>query len=87
VVWGTHVPNDLGPTDNGLDARTPTPIDPSIFIANASGTFTSSSQRFAYDTSNGSLFCSAIGSNASEHPVGTLTEAPALTAGNILFQY
>ena len=65
----------------------PTPIDPTIFTANASGTFTSSSQRFAYDTANGDLFYSATGSNTSETTVATFTNEPSITASNILFQH
>ena len=89
LVYGTHSSGgfDLGSTDNGLNPATPTAIDPSIFIANASGAFTSSSQRFAYDTSNGQLFYSATGSNSSERLVATLTGAPAISAGNILFEH
>jgi hypothetical protein len=54
VVYGVHATNgfDLGSTDNGLNPLVGTSIDPSIFVANASGDFTSSSQRFAYDTGN-----------------------------------
>lgn len=89
MVYGIHATNgfDLGSTDNGLNPLPPTTIDPTIFIANASGSFASASQRFAYDTTNGELFYSATGSNASESIIATLTGAPTLTAGNILFQH
>jgi len=89
IVYGIHAANgfDLGSTDNGLNPSTPDPIDPTIFIANSSGTFTSAGQRFAYDTTNGKLLYSATGSNTSESLVATLTGAPAITASNILFQH
>ena len=89
LVYGTHSAGgfDLGSTDNPLNPSTPTAIDPSIFIASASGAFTSSTQRFAYDTSNGQLFYSVTGSNGSESLVATLTGAPAVSAGNMLFEH
>ena len=89
VVYDIHTPNefDLGPTDNAMDPAMPTLIDPSIFIANATGDFTSSSQRFAYDTTNGNLFYSATGSNASETTFATFTNEPSITAGNLRFQF
>jgi hypothetical protein len=68
LVYGTHSSGgfDLGSTDNALNPTTPTAIERGDFVANASGDFTSSSQRFAYDTSNGQLFYSATGSNACD---------------------
>ena len=64
-----------------------TAIDPSIFVSNATGAFTNSSQRFAYDTSNGQLHYSVMGSNTSEMLLATLTGAPSITAENLLFQH
>jgi len=89
LVYGTHSTGgfDLGSTDNPLNPLTPTAIDPSIFVMNVSGGFTSSNQRFAYDTTNGHLFYSATGSNASESLIATLTGAPHITAGNLLFEH
>ncbi len=89
VVYGIHATNgfDLGSTDNGLNPLVGTAIDPSIFVADATGSFTSSNQRFAYDTSNGQLFYSATGSNNSESHVATLAGAPAFTASNMLFEH
>ena len=92
LVYGTHSAGgfDLGSTDNPLNPGTPTAIDPSIFIASASGAFTSSTQRFAYDISNGQLHYSATGRNTSESFVATLTNPagpPAITASNLLFEH
>ena len=89
VVYGIHATNgfDLGSTDNALNPLVATAIDPSIFVANASGAFTSSTQRFAYDTSNGQLFYSATGSNSSESHIATLAGAPAFSASNLLFEH
>ncbi|MEA2769789.1 MAG: serralysin [Acetobacteraceae bacterium] len=87
LLYGIHASNgfDLGSTDNALNPTTATAIDSTIFVSNASGAFTSSSQRFAYDTANGHLLYSATGSNTSESLVATLTGAPAITASNLLF--
>ncbi len=89
LVYGTHSAGGfgLGPIDNPLNPIIPTAIDASIFIADASGAFTSSTQRFAYDTANGQLHYSATGSNSSESLVATLTGAPAITASNMLFEH
>jgi len=82
LVYGIHAINgsDLGSADNALNPTSPTAITASIFTASASGAFTSSSQRFAYDTTNGALQYSATGSNSSESLVATLTGVPTITA-------
>jgi Ca2+-binding RTX toxin-like protein len=89
LVYGIHASNgfDLGSADNALNPTSPTAITASIFTASASGAFTSSSQRFAYDTTNGALHYSATGSNSSESLVATLTGAPAVTASDLLFEH
>ena len=89
LVYGIHASNgfDLGSADNALNPTTPTAITASIFTASATGAFTSSSQRFAYDTTNGALHYSATGSNSSESLVATLTGAPAVTAADLLFEH
>ena len=89
LVYGIHASNgfDLGSTDNALNPMSPTAITASIFTADATGSFDSSSQRFAYDTTNGALHYSATGSNSSETLVATLTGAPAITASNLLFEH
>jgi hypothetical protein len=89
VVYGIHSTNgfDLGSTDNALNPLVATAIDPTIFVMNATGSFTSSTQRFAYDTSNGQLFYSATGSNSSEAHIATVAGAPAFTASNLLFEH
>ena len=87
LVYGIHAPNgfDLGSTDNALNPLATNAIDPAIFIANASCTFTSSGQRSAYNAANGNLFYSATGSNTSETTVVAFTNEPSLTASSILF--
>jgi Ca2+-binding RTX toxin-like protein len=89
LVYGIHSAGgfDLGSTDNGLNPTSPTAIDQSIFIANATGAFTLSTQRFAYDTTNGQLHYSATGSNSSESLVATLTGAPTISASALLFEH
>jgi hypothetical protein len=56
-----------------------------LFVANATGSFTSASQRFAYDTKKGELFFSATGSTRNEQLVVTLTGHPSLAAGQVFF--
>jgi hypothetical protein len=51
-----------------------------LFVANGTGSFTNTHQRFAYDTKNGDLFYSATGTTGNEHLVVALTGAPSLTA-------
>ena len=89
LVYGIHASNgfDLGSMDNGLNPPTPTAIDPSIFVASVSGAFTSSTQRFAYDTTNGQLHYSATGSNSSESLVAMLSGEPGITASNLRFEH
>ena len=43
------------------------------------------SQRLAYDTTNGELFSSTGGSGGTSHLVATLTGEPAITASSQLF--
>jgi hypothetical protein len=89
LVYGTHSTGgfDLGSTDNALNPTSPTAISVADFVSNASGDFTSSSQRFAYDTTNGQLHYSATGSNSSESLVATLAGAPDFTVANLLFEH
>jgi hypothetical protein len=89
LVYGIHSSGgfDLGNTDNALNPTTPTAINVADFVSNASGDFTASSQRFAYDTTNGQLHYSATGSNSSESLVATLAGAPDLTASMVLFEH
>jgi RTX calcium-binding nonapeptide repeat (4 copies) len=56
-----------------------------LFTSNATGAFTATTQRFAYDTANGNLFYSAGGTTATEHLVVTVGGHPTLTASHLLF--
>ena len=51
------------------------------------GSFTSSTQRFAYSASTGRLYYDAAGAGAGSSPqlIATLTGHPALTAADIVF--
>jgi hypothetical protein len=77
--------NELVFSNNGFDlglnnaTMTPMVLPSSLVAANGTGSFTSSNQRFAYDTSNGDLFYSATGTTANEHLVVVLTGASPLT--------
>ena len=87
--FGVHQANgfDLGATDNALNPTAITAIDPSIFTATAAGGFSSTSQRFAYDTTTGQLFYGADGSGGASTVIAVLAGAPALTASNLFFQH
>ena len=85
--WRSEYGCDPGSADNARNPTSPTAITASIFTASATGAFTSSSQRFAYDTTNGALQYSATGSNSSESLVATLTGAPAVTASDLLSEH
>ncbi len=58
-------------------------LPPALFTSNPTGAFTATTQRFAYDTADGELFYSAVGTTATEKQVFTLTGAPALTAAEL----
>ena len=59
----------------------------SLFVANNAGKFTTTTQRFAYDTQTGQLYYDAGGSATptAQHLVVTLDSYPALVAGNLFF--
>lgn len=59
-------------------------LPPGLFTANSTGAFTASSQRFAYDTTNGELFYSAAGTTIGEHLILTLAGHPTLTATHLI---
>ncbi len=63
---------------------TPKPLPAALFTKNATGAFTATTQRFAYDTANGDLFYSAAGTTATEKLVVTLTGHPDPT-GHLFF--
>ncbi|MGH7065238.1 MAG: M10 family metallopeptidase C-terminal domain-containing protein, partial [Stellaceae bacterium] len=58
-----------------------------LFTANASGKFTTTAQRFAYDTGNGHLYYDAHGDahGSSRQLIATLAGHPTLTVGDITF--
>ncbi len=88
LLYGIHAVGgfDLGAIDNALNPSSPTPIDPTIFVANATGSFTSVDQRLAYNTSSGALSYSATGNNVGASVFASLTGAPTLSATDILFE-
>jgi Ca2+-binding RTX toxin-like protein len=63
----------------------PKALPAGLFVADKTGTFTATNQRFAYGTSNGELFYSASGTTTTEHLVATLTGDPTLTAAHLFF--
>ena len=67
--------------DESLATGTPKHLAASVFIANSTGTFTTTSQRFAYNKTTGKLSYSAHGSGSAPSTVVTLTGHPSLSAG------
>jgi hypothetical protein len=56
-----------------------------LFVANATGKFTKTSQRLAYDTVHGRLFASATGSAGTEHLVATLSDHATIKTSQLFF--
>jgi len=71
----------------GLSGASPTPkpLPATLFVSDSTGTFTATTERFAYGTTNGELFYSASGTTATEHLVAKLTGDPNLTASHLFF--
>ncbi len=71
----------------GLSGATSTPhaLPGSRIGSLTNGTFTNTTQRFAYKHSTGQLFFSSDGSGGTAHLVATLTGDPTLTAGRLFF--
>ncbi len=71
--------------DQGLATGTPKHLAASVFVANSTGTFTTTGQRFAYNTTNGTLRYDKDGSGgsfgASTVVVVVLSGHPSLSAG------
>jgi hypothetical protein len=83
--FGFSLTNELVFSNSGFElglknaTMTPTVLPTSLFTANSTGSFTNTSQRFAYDTKNGDLFFSATGTTANKQLVVALNGAPPLT--------
>jgi hypothetical protein len=66
-------------------SATPTLLPASLFVSDATGAFTNTTERFANGATNGKLFYSSHGSGGASHLVATLTGDPALTASHLFF--
>jgi Ca2+-binding RTX toxin-like protein len=77
---------DLG-VDNSKGTLNPQAIASSLFSTSTNGTFTSTSQRFAYNQITGNLYYDAQGNKAGSTSlvVDHLTNDPHLTAANLFF--
>jgi Ca2+-binding RTX toxin-like protein len=73
--------------DEGLGTTTQQQLNSSLFVSNAGGTFTSTGQRFAYNTTNGTLSYDADGSGTTStaSAVVVLTGHPSLSASSLFF--
>ena len=66
-------------------SATPEQLPSNLFVKNATGKFTDTAQRFAYDTTNGKLFFAADGSGSTPELVATLANHPGLSASQLFF--
>jgi hypothetical protein len=77
--------------DLGLGGATSTPQQmttaeaETLFVADATGKFTDTGQRLAYDTKSGQLFASSDGSGSPRHLVATLSGHPTIDATQLFF--
>ena len=88
--FGTSPTNELVFSNSsfnlGLTGGTTTPqaisssAAATLFTANSTGAFANTSQRLAYDTTNGELFSSTDGSGGTSHLVATLTGEPTIAS-------
>ena len=67
--------------DQTLATGTPQHLLASVFVANSTGSFTTTGQRFAYNTTTGALRYSANGSGSASSAVVVLSGHPSLSAG------
>jgi len=67
--------------DQGMGTGTPQHLAASVFVANSTGAFTNTGQRFAYNTTTGALSYSAHGSGSAGSRVVVLAGHPTLAAG------
>ncbi len=67
--------------DQGLATGTPQHLAASVFVANSTGAFTTTGQRFAYNTTTGALRYSHDGSGSASSAVVVLSGHPSLSAG------
>ncbi|MGH7065237.1 MAG: hypothetical protein ACREET_14270 [Stellaceae bacterium] len=66
-------------------SATPQQLPGNLFVENATGKFTNTTERFADDTANGKLFFAADGSGSTPELVATLTNHPELSASQLFF--
>jgi Ca2+-binding RTX toxin-like protein len=77
---------NLGVDDGkGKNLTTPEQLAASVFSSAANGTFASTQNRFAYNTSTGVLYYSADGKNADRVSIATLSGHPGLKAQDLFF--
>ncbi|HEV2335404.1 MAG TPA: hypothetical protein VGS13_07900, partial [Stellaceae bacterium] len=67
--------------DDGMGTGSAQHLAASVFIANSTGSFTTTSQRFAYNKTTGALRYSADGSGSASSAVVVLSGHPSLSAG------
>ncbi len=80
----THNLDDIAFSEKGFGLGK-NPDAATLFTANPTGTFTTTTQRFAYAATTGTLFFGAQGSAGSAREIATLTAHPTLTASDITF--
>jgi hypothetical protein len=87
----THATDEIAFTNSGFSLKlsgadsTPRPLPVSLFLANTTGTFATTNERFAYDTSTGALYYGAHGSGSSRELVAALSGHPTLAATDLFY--
>ncbi|HEU0156187.1 MAG TPA: hypothetical protein VFQ82_08960, partial [Stellaceae bacterium] len=89
----THGTDKITFSDTGFSLKlsgasaTPKALPSTLFVSNSTGRFTSTAQRFAYNTTTGALDHDSKGNTAgsAKELIATLTGHPTLTASDLSF--
>ena len=86
ITGFAHSTDKLALSESGF-ALGSAPVASDLFTSNATGSFTTAAERFAYNTATGTLFYDGHGNAAGSArlEIATLTGPPTLTAGDITF--
>ena len=91
--FGASLTNELVFSNSGFSlgqggaSSIPQALPTTLFTSNTTGAFSTTAQRFAYNTTNGQLLYDSQGSTSGSttHLVATLTNHPNITAASQLF--
>ncbi len=89
--FGASGTNELAFSDAGFNlglggaSSTPTPLPGALIGSLTAGTFSNTTQRFAYNSSTGTLEFSADGSGSTPGTIATLSSHPTVVAGQLFY--